>query len=85
MIVGSAIEGAVVIGSLSALSAAISTGVRVIQYEAAIKANGFIAMAHGGADEMVRAKAVRGASHPTRVDLHEGATLPPSADQPVTI
>jgi len=72
------VEGAVVVGGLSALGAALfNYGVpkdSVIRYEAAVKADGFIVVAHGPADEMARAKAVLQSSDPARLDLHEGVT-----------
>jgi hypothetical protein len=46
----------------------------VIHYEAAIKADGFIVMAHGTPDEMARAKAVLTTYQPTLLDWHEGVT-----------
>jgi hypothetical protein len=44
----------------------------VIQYEAAIKADGFLVVAHGPANEMARAKAILGTANATRVDEHGG-------------
>jgi len=65
-----ALESAVVFGGISALSAALySLGTpknSVIRYEEAIKADKFLVMAHGPADEMIRAKdilAIASASH----------------------
>jgi len=72
-----AIEGAIVVGGLSALGAALySSGIpkdSVIAYETAVKADGFLVMAHGPAEEMIRAKTILGALNPLRVDLHESA------------
>ena len=72
----SAIESAVVLGGLSALGAALySLGIpkdSVIEYETAVKADGFLVMAHGTAAEMARAKTILHAANPTRLDLHEG-------------
>ncbi|EIF28256.1 general stress protein [Paraburkholderia xenovorans] len=74
----SAVEGAVVVGALSALGATlVHMGLpkdSVIHYEAAIKADGFIVMGHGTPDEMARAKAVLALHQPTRLDSHEGLT-----------
>ncbi len=79
----SAIEGAVVVGGLSALGAALySTGIpkdSVVAYETALKADNFLVMAHGPAEEMARAKAVLGTLNPSRIDLHEGAVAAESA------
>ncbi len=69
-----AIESAVMTGGLSALGAALySIGIpkdSVVQYEAAVKADGFLVMAHGTAEEISRAKSVLGAANPTRLDVH---------------
>jgi hypothetical protein len=70
-----AVEGAVVVGGLSALGAAIfSIGIpedSVITYEAALKADGFLIVAHGSVEEMTRAKTILETMHPARLDLHE--------------
>lgn len=74
-----AIENAVVVGGLSALGAALfSIGIpknSVLQYEAAVKADGFLVMAHGKAEEVARAKAILGTMKPARLDTH-GAKTP---------
>ena len=70
-----AVEGAVLVGGLSALGAALfSIGIpkdSVIQYEQTVKTDGYLVVAHGSADEMARAKTVLVSSNPTRIDLHE--------------
>ena len=70
------LETAAVVGGLSALSAALyGIGIpkdSVIQYETALKADGFMVVAHGTAEEMARAKAVLGTTGPKSVDLHAG-------------
>lgn len=70
-----AVEGAILIGGLSALGAALfSIGIpkdSVIQYEETVKTDGYLVVAHGSADEMARARAVLESSNPTRIDLHE--------------
>ena len=70
-----AVEGAVVVGGLSALGAAIfSLGIpkdSVIDYETALKADGFLIVAHGSVDEMARAKTILETMQPTRLDLHQ--------------
>jgi hypothetical protein len=80
----SAIEGAIVLGGLSALGAALySTGIpkdSVLAYETAVKADKFLVMAHGPAEEMARAKAILGSLNPSRVDLHEGVVAAESAE-----
>ena len=73
------IENAVLVGGLSALGAALySIGIpkdSVIQYEAALKADSFLVMAHGTAEEMARAKTILGSAKPSRVDVHAGAKV----------
>lgn len=72
----SAAESAVLVGGLSALGAALfSIGIpkdSVIRYEAAIKADSFLVMAHGTASEMARAKSLLAMTNPTSLDLHTG-------------
>jgi hypothetical protein len=74
----SAVEGAVIVGGLGALGAALSTiGVpkdTVVHYETAIKADGFLVMAHGTSEEMMRAKAILGDTKPSRLDAYQAAT-----------
>ncbi len=70
----SAVEGAVVVGGLSAVGAAIaSIGIphdSVMQYETAIKADDFLVMAHGNREEVERARAVLGAMNPKQIEMH---------------
>ena len=78
------IENAVVVGGLSALGAALySAGVpkdSVIQYETALKADSFLVMAHGTAEEMARAKTILGDANPSSLEVHAGAkALAPAA------
>jgi len=72
------VEGAVVVGALSALGAALfNYGVpkdSVIKYEAAVKADGFLVVGHGPADEMVRARAVLQGSDARSLDMHQGVS-----------
>lgn len=76
-----AIEGAVVIGGLSALGAALySIGIpkdSVVRYEAAI-ADGFIVVVHGTSEEAARAKAILATANASSVDSHNtiGASKP---------
>ncbi|MDR3517915.1 MAG: DUF1269 domain-containing protein [Azospirillaceae bacterium] len=85
----SAVEGAVVVGGLSAVGAALyGIGIpkdSVIQYEAAVKADGFLVMVHGAAADVARAREILGTVKPTRLDLHVGATVVDSAAQPVPV
>lgn len=79
-----AVEGAVVVGGLSALGAALfSVGIpedSVIQYEEAIKADGFLVVAQGSRDEMARAKEILASEQPTQIDLHEGVNAPAKSE-----
>ena len=78
------IENAIVVGGLSALGAALyGIGIpkdSVIQYETAIKADSFLVMAHGPAEEVARAKAILGALNPSRLDVHASAKAAKPAD-----
>ena len=73
----SAVEGAIVVGGLGALGAALySSGIpknSVVDYETALKADGFLVMARGSAEEMAKARALLSDSNASRVDLHESA------------
>jgi hypothetical protein len=51
----------------------------VIQYETAVKADGFLVMAHGSAEEMARAKAILGEAKPSQLDVVAGAKTPEHA------
>lgn len=70
----SALETAAVVGGLSALGAALySIGIpkdSVVQYETALKADGFLVMAHGTAEEIGRAATILGTTNPSRLDEH---------------
>jgi uncharacterized membrane protein len=80
----SGIESAIMVGGLSALGAALySIGVpkdSVIQYETALKADQFLVMAHGTAEEVERAKAILGTLKPSRLDVHASAQAAASSD-----
>jgi hypothetical protein len=60
--IAGALEGAVVTGGLSALGAALySIGIpknSIMQYETALKADKFLVIAHGTADEVAKAKSI---------------------------
>jgi hypothetical protein len=81
--VASAVENAVLVGGLSALGAALySIGIpkdSVINYEGALKADGFLVVAHGSAEDVARAKAVLKTANPSRVDVHDGLREAPAA------
>ena len=69
-----AIEGAVLVGGMSALGAALySIGISkdsVLEYETAIKANGFLVIAHGSGDMIDQAKKIMSLVRPLTIDLH---------------
>ena len=77
-IVVSAVEGAIMIGGLSALGAALySAGIprdSAIQYEWAVRADGFLVIVHGALGELKRASAILAHGNPSRLDLHHGLT-----------
>jgi hypothetical protein len=77
-IVVSAVDGAIMVGGLSALGAALySSGIprdSILQYEQAVKADGFLLVVHGAVEELVRARAILALGNPSRLDLHDGAT-----------
>jgi hypothetical protein len=79
------IENAIVVGGLSALGAALySIGIpkdSVIEYETAVKADDFLVMAHGAAEDMTRAKAILGTANPKRIDQYVGAKSAEAADR----
>jgi uncharacterized membrane protein len=66
-----ALEGAVTVGGLSALSAAlVSMGIpenSVLEYESEIKAGKFMLLAHGSSTEVVKAREVLGIEFPMTV------------------
>lgn len=80
-----AIENAAVIGGLSALGAALyGIGIpedSAIQYEAAVKADSFVVMAHGTEAEMARAKSILATVKPTSLDIHPNPKSNEAADQ----
>jgi len=73
----SVIESTIMVGGLSAVGAALySIGIpkdSIVQYETAIRADGFVVMAHGTSEELTRAKDVLVKLSPARLDLHAGA------------
>jgi hypothetical protein len=79
----SAVENAVLVGGLSAIGAAIySIGVpkdSVLQYETAIKADGFLVMAHGTPADVARAKSILGTTNPSSLEVHSGTHVAPAA------
>lgn len=67
----SAVEGAIVVGGLSAIGAALySLGIprdSVIEYESSLKSDEFLLLAHGRAEETSRARAILAVANATRV------------------
>jgi hypothetical protein len=76
----SAIEGVIVFGGLSAIGAALySIGIpknSVVDYEAAVKADNFLVLAHGATADMARAKAILSPANALRVESHGRAIVP---------
>jgi len=69
-----ALEGAVAVGGLSAIGAGLySIGIpknSVLQYETALKADKFLLLAHGTADEVTKARDILRTTQPEQVDVH---------------
>jgi len=69
-----ALEGAVVVGGLSALVAGLySIGIpknSVVKYESALKSDKFLLLAHGTTDEVAKAKDIMQTTHPVEVAVH---------------
>jgi hypothetical protein len=63
-----------VVGGLSALGAGLySIGIpknSVVQYEAAVKADKFLVVAHGTRDEMAKAKDIMQTINPIKIAVH---------------
>jgi len=72
-----ALEGAVVVGGLSALGAGLySMGIpkdSVVEYETALKSDNFLVMAHGTVDEVAQAKHILETTGAAQVDAHQSA------------
>ena len=75
-----ALEGAAVVGGMSALGAGLfSLGIlenSVLKYETALKADKFVLIAHGSADEVAHAKAILNGTHPETLDYHQQTVSP---------
>ncbi len=69
-----ALEGAVVVGGLSALGAGLySIGIpkdSVVKYEVALKSDKFLLLAHGTADEVAKARDILQTTNPVEMALH---------------
>jgi hypothetical protein len=68
------LEGAVVVGGLSALGAGLySIGIpknSVVKYEAALKSDKFLLLAHGTANEVAKARDIMQTTHAVEVTVH---------------
>jgi len=68
------LEGAVVVGGLSVIGAGLySIGIpkdSILQYEVALKADKYLLVAHGTADEVGKAKEMLGHTSPVEVNVH---------------
>lgn len=75
-----ALEGAVVVGGLSAIGAGLySLGIpkdSILKYETAVKADKYLLVAHGTADEIAKARDILNATQPAEINQHvlEGST-----------
>ncbi len=80
-----AVDGAILVGGLSALGAALySVGTprdSVLQYELAVKADGFLVMARGTDGEMTRAETILETVRPLLLDRHKGVSVLRPADR----
>src|SRR3984957_16873675 len=72
-----ALESAVLVGGLSAISAGlVSLGIpkeSAVKYEAEIKADKFVMVVHGTAEELDRARAILAETSPVSIEKHEPA------------
>ncbi|HLH42275.1 MAG TPA: general stress protein [Bryobacteraceae bacterium] len=84
-----ALEGAVIVGGLSAIGAALySMGIpkdSVIRYESALKANKFLLIAHGGQGEATRARDILKATNASEVTMHPAAEARKAEEEPVGV
>lgn len=71
-----ALEGAVMVGGLGALAAALySIGIpknSSMQYETALKSDKFLVIAHGSAEEVAKAKSILVTAGAAHIDVHSG-------------
>lgn len=71
-----ALEGAVIVGGLSALGAGLySIGIpkdSIVKYETALKSDKFLVIAHGTADEVAKAKSILETTGAAEIATHEG-------------
>lgn len=78
-----ALEGAIVVGGLSALGAGLySLGIpknSIVKYETAIKAGKFVLVAHGTAEDVAKARHLLNGSRAEQIDTYEPSTEPAQA------
>jgi hypothetical protein len=76
----SALEGAVVVGGVSAISAALyGMGIpkdSILQYETALTTDAYLVMAHDTPSRIAIARAILETAGASHVDVHEGLTAP---------
>ena len=74
-----ALEGAVVVGGLSAIGAGLySIGIpkdSILRYEVALKADKFLLIAHSAADDVAKAKETIERTSPVEVNVHDDGRL----------
>jgi len=74
--IAGALEGAVVVGGLSALGAGLyNIGIpknSIMQYETALKSDKFLVIAHGAADEVTKAKSILETTGAAQIAAHPG-------------
>ncbi|SRR5579871_5442116 len=77
-----ALEGAVVVGGLSAIGAGLySIGIpkdSILRYELALKANKFLLLAHGTAGDVARAREIIVTTHPAELNVHSAEEAQPA-------
>jgi hypothetical protein len=70
----SALEGALVVGGVSAIGAGLlSLGIpkdSVVKYETALKADKYLVVAHGTSEEIARARDIIATTSPAQIDFH---------------
>jgi hypothetical protein len=78
-----ALEGAVVVGGVSALGAGLfSLGIpqdSILRYETALKTGTFVLLAHGTLEETTRAREILGRTSPQSLEHHQGELVAPTA------
>lgn len=79
-----ALEGALVVGGLSALGAGLySIGIpkdSIVKYEAALETDQFLVIVHGTPAEVAKAKGIIETTHPLECSLHPGAAVAVTAN-----